>query len=127
MHMHLPIKKVNLITSTPWLLQSWAIYLIPYFFNKSRLIEHTRMLKLINCWTWICINIYMLNRKLFTKAHLKLIETKHSVFLHIFIRSTCRLLKCNIKSVHTSSIILWIKSSGIMKILQSILNQDKPL
>lgn len=97
MHMHLPTKKVNLTISTPWLLQSWEIYLNPYVFNKSKLIEHTCMLKLINCWTWICINIYMLNRKLFTKAHLKLIETKHFVFLHIFMRSTCRLLKCNIK------------------------------
>lgn len=97
MHMHLPTKKVNQTTSTPWLLQSWAIYLNLYVFNKGTLIEHTYMLKLINCWAWIRINIYVLNQKLFTKAHLKLIKTKHFVFLHIFIRSTCRLLKCNIK------------------------------
>jgi hypothetical protein len=63
-----PQKKVNLTTSTPWLLQSWAIYLILYVFNKSKLIEHTCMLKLINCWTWICINVYMLNWKLITKC-----------------------------------------------------------
>jgi len=93
MHMHLPTKKVNPTTSTLRLLQSWAIYLILYFFNKSKLIEHTCMLKLINCWTWISINVYMLNWKLFTKVHLKLIEPKHFVFLHIFIRSSCRLLK----------------------------------
>jgi hypothetical protein len=117
MHMHLPTKKVNQTISTPWFLQSWAIYLNPYVFNKSKLIEHNCMLKLINCWTWICINIYALNRKLFTKAHLKLIKTKHFVFLHIFIRSTCRVLQCNIKSVHISSFILWIKSSGIVKII----------
>ena len=100
MHMHLPPKKVNLTTSTPWLLQSWAIYPIPDFFNQSKLIEHTCILKLINFWTWICSNVYMLNGKLFTKVHLKLIEPKHFVFLHIFIRSTCRLHKCNMKCTY---------------------------
>jgi len=33
----------------------------------------------------------------------------------------------NIKSVHISSFILWIESSGTVKILQSVTNQDKPL
>lgn len=97
-----PQKKLT--TSTPRLLESWAIYLTLYFFNKSKLIEHTCTLKLINCWTWICMNVYMLNWKLFTKVHLNLIKPKHFVFLHIFIRSTCRLLKCNIKKCSYFSI-----------------------